>query len=123
MTKPKATTQKVAKQKSIESYQHADKKRANNPPAGLVTPRTDPDHDGRSLYPNQASFPMTDHKNGWARLAKNLKAEIDEDLIEAYRGTTSLPFKIGKNSRVAVKIADDRGVESLRVVGVSGEVA
>ena len=131
MTKPKATTQKVAKQKSIESYQHADKKRVNNPPAGLVTPRTDPDaggkktyaYDGRSLYPNQAFFPMTDHKSGWTRLAKNLKAEIDQDLIEAYRGTTSLPFKIGKNSRVAVKIVDDRGVESLRVVGVSGEVA
>ena len=119
MTKPKATTQKVAKQKSIESYQHADKKRVNNPPAGLVTPRTDPDYDGRSLYPNQVFFPMTDQKSGWTRLAKNLKAEIDQDLIEAYRGTTSLPFKIGKNSRVAVKIVDDRGVENLRVVGVS----
>ena len=30
----------MAKQKSIESYQHGDKKRVNNPPAGLVTPRT-----------------------------------------------------------------------------------
>ena len=78
----------------------------------------DTDYDGRSLYPSQVFFPMTDHKSGWTRLAKNLKAEIDEDLIEAYRGTTSLPFKIGKNSRVAVKIVDDRGVESLRVVGV-----
>ena len=78
----------------------------------------DTDYDGRSLYPSQVFFPMTDPKTGWTRLAKNLKAEIDEDLIEAYRGTTSLPFKIGKNSRVAVKIVDDRGVESLRVVGV-----
>ena len=27
----------------IESYEHRDKKRVNNPPAGLVTPETDPD--------------------------------------------------------------------------------
>ena len=30
--------------------------------------------------------------DGWARLAKNLKAEIDEELIEKYRGTVSLPL-------------------------------
>ena len=78
----------------------------------------DTDYDGRSLYPNQVFFPMTNQKTGWTRLAKNLKAEIDEDLIEAYRGTVSLPFNTGKNSRVAVKIVDDRGVESLRVVEI-----
>ncbi|MER3413254.1 MAG: hypothetical protein C4341_03265, partial [Armatimonadota bacterium] len=27
----------------IESYEHKDKQRVNNPPAGLVTPETDPD--------------------------------------------------------------------------------
>jgi len=27
----------------IESYEHRDKARLNNPPAGLVTPETDPD--------------------------------------------------------------------------------
>jgi len=32
---------------------------------------------------------MAGPKEGWARLAKNLKAEIDEDLIETYRGTSS----------------------------------
>lgn len=36
---------------------------------------------------------MAGPKNGWARLAKSLKAAIDEDLIEAYRGTVSLPFE------------------------------
>jgi adenine-specific DNA-methyltransferase len=49
-------------------------------------------------------------------LAKNLKAEIDEDLIEAYRGILSLPFESGKNKRVAVKIVDDRGIESLKLL-------
>ena len=27
----------------IESYEHKDKQRVNNPPVGLVTPDTDPD--------------------------------------------------------------------------------
>jgi adenine-specific DNA-methyltransferase len=36
--------------------------------------------------------------------------------IEAYRGTVSLPFAAGKNGRVAVKIVDDRGIESLKIV-------
>ncbi len=76
----------------------------------------DTDYDGRSLYPSQVFFPMADDKGGWAKLAKNLNAEIDEDKIDAYRGTQSLPFEAGGNGRVAVKIVDDRGVESLRVV-------
>ena len=59
---------------------------------------------------------MAGDKEGWAKLAKNLKAEIDEDLIEAYRGTESLPFTAGKYKRAAVKIVDDRGIESLRII-------
>jgi adenine-specific DNA-methyltransferase len=78
----------------------------------------DTDYDGRSLYPRQVFFPMAGESEGWARLARNLKAEIDEDLIEAYRGTVSLPFELGEHSRVAVKIVDDRGVESLKVLEV-----
>jgi len=78
----------------------------------------DTDYDGRSLYPNQVFFPQAGAKDGWARLAKNLKAEIDEDLIEAYRGTTSLSFDAGENRQVAVKIVDDRGIESLKVMGL-----
>jgi adenine-specific DNA-methyltransferase len=78
----------------------------------------DTDYDGRSLFPKQVFFPMAGEKDGWARLANNLKAEIDPDLIEAYRGTVSLPFEPGENKRVAVKIIDDRGIESLRLLGI-----
>jgi hypothetical protein len=66
--------------------------------------------------------PETDRvwaNEGWARLAKNLKAEIDEERIEAYRGTVSLPFEPGEHKRIAVKIVDDRGIESLKVVEVA----
>lgn len=78
----------------------------------------DPDYDGRSLFPRQVFFPMAGDKEGWVKLAKNLKAEIDEELIEAYRGTVSLPFEAGEHRRVAVKIIDDRGIESLKLIGL-----
>lgn len=76
----------------------------------------DTDYDGRSLYPRQVFFPMADDKGGWARLARSLRAEIDETRLESYRGTVSLAFEPGK--RVAVKIVDDRGIESLKVIDV-----
>ena len=61
---------------------------------------------------------MAGDKDGWARLARNLKAEINEDLVEAYRGNVSLPFTIGNNKSIAVKIVDDRGIESLKLIDV-----
>ncbi|MFT0743814.1 site-specific DNA-methyltransferase [Synechococcus sp. RC10B2] len=76
----------------------------------------DTDYDGRCLYPRQVFFPMAGEKEGWAKLARNLKAEIDEDLIKAYSGTVSLPFAPGEHKRIAVKIVDDRGIESLKVM-------
>jgi adenine-specific DNA-methyltransferase len=85
-------------------------------PSRIATWLLDTDYDGRSLYPRQVFFPLADVDGGWARLAKNLKAEIDPDLIETYRGTVSLPFEPG--TYVAVKVIDDRGIESLKVVEV-----
>jgi hypothetical protein len=80
----------------------------------------DTDYDGRSLYPRQVFFPMAGDGEGWAKLARNLKAEIDADRIEAYRGTVSLPFEAGEHKRIAVKIVDDRGIESLKVIDLNG---
>ena len=57
-------------------------------------------------------------KGGWSRLAKNLKAEIDQELIELYRGAISLPFEIGDNKRIAVKMVGDWGIESLKILEV-----
>jgi adenine-specific DNA-methyltransferase len=76
----------------------------------------DTDYDGRSLYPRQVFFPLADEDEGWAKLARNLKAEIDPELIEHYRGTVSLPFTLGEHKRIAVKVIDDRGIESLKVL-------
>ncbi len=78
----------------------------------------DTDYDGRSLYPRQVFFPIAGSKEGWSKLARSLKAQIDEELIEKYRGNVSLPFKLGKNKQIAVKIIDDRGIESLKIIKV-----
>lgn len=78
----------------------------------------DTNFDGRSIFPHQVFFPMAGDKEGWARLARNLKSEINEDLIEAYRGNISLPFTVGTNKSIAVKIVDDRGIESLKLMNV-----
>ena len=70
----------------------------------------------KSLFPSQVFFPMAGAKEGWAKLAKNLNAVIDEEKIEAFGGTTSLSFTPGK--AVAVKIIDARGIESLKIIRI-----
>lgn len=81
----------------------------------------DTDYDGMCLQPTQVFFPMGGKKDGWNKLAKTLKAEIDSDLIEKYAGNESLWFTVQPNSQIAVKIIDDRGIESLKVMRVGDE--
>lgn len=76
----------------------------------------DTDYDGRCLFPRQVFFPMENSQGGWTKLAKNLKAEIDLDTIEVYKGIVSLPFELGENRRIAIKIVDNRGIESLKII-------
>jgi adenine-specific DNA-methyltransferase len=78
----------------------------------------DTNYDGRSLYPRQVFFPMAGNGEGWDKLAKSVKAVIDEELIEQYKGNKSIPFKLGNNKQIAVKIIDDRGIESLKIIKV-----
>jgi adenine-specific DNA-methyltransferase len=80
----------------------------------------DQNYDQRSLMPYQVFFPMADAKGGWNRLKKTIRAELDEDLLEQFHGTVSLPFEAGDNKRIAVKIVDDRGIESLKIVALEG---
>jgi adenine-specific DNA-methyltransferase len=78
----------------------------------------DTDYDNRSLFPRQVFFPMAGDKDGWNRLKKTIRAELDETRIDAFHGSVSLPFELGDYSRIAVKIVDDRGIESLKIVEV-----
>ena len=78
----------------------------------------DADYDGRSVYPQQVFFPIVGEDGGWIKLAKTLKDPIDPELVSKYGGTESIPFEAGPNKRVAVKIIDYRGIESLRIIGL-----
>ena len=81
----------------------------------------DTDYDGRSLYPSQIFFPMVsdnDTINGWNRLAKSLRSEINLDLIDQFHSIQSIPFEMGEHQRIAIKIVDDRGIESLKVIQI-----
>ena len=120
-TKNSKLTTKNYSQVTIHGFDYYNTKTGNVESGGkdkIAMWMLDPDYDGRSLFPRQVFFPMAGDEDGWAKLAKNLKAEIDTDLIEAYRGTTSLPFNTGENKRIAVKIIDDRGIESLKIIEV-----
>jgi len=76
----------------------------------------DTDYDGMCIEPEQIFFPMSGKNDGWAKLAKTLKAEINQDLITKYAGTESLPFKVKSPQKIAVKIIDDRGIEMMKVI-------
>ncbi len=68
-----ARKQKADPQRHIESYEHEDKHRVNNPPVGLVTPETDPDLGARQTY----SFdPHLDPQLVWAGKAEHPSFQV-----------------------------------------------
>lgn len=79
----------------------------------------DTDYDERSVFPRQVFFPMAGKGEGWEKLKKNIRAELDESKLDKFHGTVSLPFEAGDNRKIAVKIVDDRGIESLKVMSLS----
>jgi adenine-specific DNA-methyltransferase len=76
----------------------------------------DTDYDERSLFPKQVFFPLAGGKEGWYKLKKNIRAELNKEALDQFHGTVSLPFEAGDNRKVAVKIVDDRGIESLKII-------
>ncbi len=83
----KAARKRAPTRVDIVAYQH-DRRRVNNPEVGMVDPDLDPGEDA----------------NRW-----RYDAHIDT-------ATVSLSFEAGENRKVAVKIVDDRGIESLEVI-------
>lgn len=81
----------------------------------------DTNYDSMCINPQQVFFPIDGKSGGWNKLAKTLRAEIDQELIEKYAGNESLWFKALPNTRIAVKIIDDRGIESMKVIRIGDE--
>lgn len=104
----------------VKGYDYYDLKRGieSGKPSDIAMWMLDVDYDGLSLNPTQIFFPMSGNNDGWTKLAKTLKAEIDQDLVESYKGTKSLPFTIKDSRKIAVKIIDNRGVESMKVLDI-----
>jgi adenine-specific DNA-methyltransferase len=113
---PKAEPQYQVEVLGFDYYNARNGEIESGGKANIAMWMLDSDYDGRCIFPRQVFFPMAGEKDGWSRVAKNLKAEIDEGLIEAYRGTLSLPFTPGKHKRAAIKIVDDRGIESIKII-------
>jgi adenine-specific DNA-methyltransferase len=55
---------------------------------------------------------MKDEKRDWTGLAKTLNGAVNEEVMDSFIGVESLPFKVGEHKKVAIKIIDDRGIES-----------
>jgi len=72
----------------------------------------DTDYDERSLFPSQVFFPINDQTKDWTKLGRALNSALDEEALVAFCGTESLPFRAGEHQRIAVKIIDERGIES-----------
>jgi adenine-specific DNA-methyltransferase len=72
----------------------------------------DTDWNELSFHVSQAFFPRT---GAWDGLKKALKGEYDDAVWDHLAGTTSAPFTAGENTRVAIKVIDDRGNELLVV--------
>jgi len=76
----------------------------------------DQDYDRRSFLVSQAFFPgASGSVDPWERLSRALRGWVDPDAFEMLRGTTSLPFRAGKEGRVAVKVIDFRGNEAIKI--------
>lgn len=81
---------------------------------GIALWMIDTNYDERSVCPDQFFFPIED-KNDWTKLKKSLKEEVDVDKIDFYQGSVSELFDSGIHKKIAVKIVDNRGIESLIV--------
>jgi len=68
-----AQAKKPTPKRPIETYEHKDKQRVNNPPVGLVTPDTDPDAGAKKSY---AYDPHLDPSLQWAGKTENSSFEV-----------------------------------------------
>jgi adenine-specific DNA-methyltransferase len=123
-----ARTKKTGTKRPIESYEHGDKQRANNPPVGLVTPDTDTDVGAKKTC---AYDPHLDPQLVWAgkvqmvyldlrygiRYGSNFQPFVNKRDVK-YGRDEDLTAEPGEHQRITVKIVDHRAIESLKVMEV-----
>jgi adenine-specific DNA-methyltransferase len=86
----------------------------------LLPGALDTDYDGRSLFPHQVFFPMAGKDEGWMKLKKDIRAELDEDLLKPLPALVSLPFEAGAQPHGGSENRGRPGIESLKVMKLPG---
>lgn len=75
----------------------------------------DSNYNGMVFMATQVFFPKT---GAWENLQKSLKGQFSDSVWGHLAGTTSEPFVLGDNKRIAVKAIDERGNELMVVKSV-----
>lgn len=65
---------------------------------------------------------MTTKDEGWSKRKKNVRTDLDESLLAQFATTVGLPFEVGDNRTVAVKMVATRGIESLHAMKLNVRV-
>ena len=80
----------------------------------------DTNYNGRYVTPEQIFLTMNtgNNNNEFLKLKNTLKGIIDEDKLQTYIGKESLPFKVGPNKKIAVKIIDNKGISTIDVIDI-----
>ncbi len=80
----------------------------------------DPDYDGRSFIPNQIFYPTSskDRIEQLTDIQKSLKVTIPDEILNSLQTTKSPRFKPGSGQKIAVKIMDNRGIETIRAIAI-----
>jgi adenine-specific DNA-methyltransferase len=104
------------KEVDVESYRHETDTRKNAVPVGLASYHTSKPKPKKYDYdPHLDPQVFSIDAVALDRLKRALKASVNEDKFELFTGTRSLPFKLGKEKRTAVKVIDHRGNEGMVV--------
>jgi adenine-specific DNA-methyltransferase len=77
----------------------------------------DTDYNELCFHVSQAFFPRT---GAWENLRKALKADYEESVWDHLNGAESAPFEAAEDTKIAVKVIDQRGNELMVVKTVSG---
>jgi len=59
---------------------------------------------------------MAGAKDGRNTPHRDIDSELNEDTLAKFHRIVSLPFAAGDNRKVAIKIVDDRGIESMKIL-------
>ena len=80
----------------------------------------DTDYNELCFHVSQAFFPRT---GAWENLRKALRADYEESVWDHLNGTESAPFEASDDTKIAVKVIDQRGNELMVVKTISEAAA